>query len=240
MAPRKAGPVLLELIRDSSRPTPGVAAPAEPSSGGMWNWAGRTIRVPAGYVFVVAAVVAAVGLLGYVIGYGRAERIAEGEAARRAQQSIPVTDPLDQSPLNLNLTSPQPERPLSDPVPSRPVSGSGIPAEARPAGPAGAPPDPREASLNYYVIVRDLPSEGARLVAWLGEQGVPALTEPVSGGLVKVVVTEGFARGQASSAQALSYKEHLRELGRRWKRDQKGSSDFSDLYLEKYRDEDDD
>ena len=48
-------------------------------------------------------------------------------------------------------------------------------------------------------------------------------------------VQAGFERGQASSARALSFKQYLRELGARWKRDQRGSSDFSDLYLEKHR-----
>jgi hypothetical protein len=185
--------------------------------------------VPAGYVFVVAAVVVAAGLLGYVIGFGRAERIAEADAARRAQQTATVNDPLSEAPLNLDLTAPTPEEPVEDEASAG--AEAGPPAQPERAADEG---DPRTAGLNYYVIVRDLPAEGARLVEWLEARGVAAMTEPVSGGLVKVIVLQGFPRGQASSARALAFKEHLRELGRRWKRDFRGSSDFSDLYLEKY------
>lgn len=241
MSPRKSGPVLLELLKDNPRPTvPGAGVPAaEPVSGaGMWNWAGRTIRVPAGYIFAAVAVFVAFGLLGYVIGYGRAERVAEADAVRRAQQAVPAHDPLDDAPLNLNLTSPRPEDPAVEPGLSPVVPETGradAASEAEEAAEPGGDRAPlRQAGLNYYVIVRDLPAEGDRLVAWLDGRGIPAMTEPVGGGLVKVIVLEGFARGQASSAQALSYKEHLRELGRRWKREHRGSSDFSDLYLEKY------
>ena len=238
MPSRKAGPVLYELIRDSSRPATGgpAAVPsAEPEAGpSLWNWAGRTIRVPAGYVFAVAAVVVAVGMIGYVIGYGRAEQKFKEESARQARQAVVTSDPLDDAPLNLNLTAPRPEESgLASGLETNTETddtGTPGPAEAEPADPTQ-----RQAGLNYYVIVRDLPAEGQRLVAWLDSRGIPAVTEPVSGGLVKVIVVEGFARGQASSAQALSYKEHLRELGRRWKREHRGSSDFSDLYLEKFQ-----
>lgn len=237
---RKAGPVLYELVRD--RPhgiSPGgeargaPRAPAEPAAG-LFNWAGRTIRVPAGYLFVVAAVIVAAALLGYVIGFGRAERLAEADAARRAQQAAAIADPLTEAPITLELTAPSPERPAPAGR-DRETAAAAAPAESdSPAEAATDPADPRLPGLNYYVIVRALPAEGERLVAWLGERGVRAMAEPVSGGLVKVIVLEGFPRGQASSARALAFREHLRELGRRWKRDQRGSSDFSDLYLEKH------
>lgn len=236
--PRKAGPVLYELVRERPRGGSEVAgaAPAPETTGsGLWNWAGRTIRVPAGYLFVVAAVIVAAGLVGYVIGYGRAERLAEADAVRRAQQSVPVNDPLTEGPINLNLTAPSPEAPTPDE--RRPAAGErdeGSAESAPPQEPAETDGDPRTPDLNYYVLVRDLPAEGARLVEWLEARGVAAMTEPVSGGLVKVIVLEGFPRGQASSARALAFREHLRELGRRWKRDHRGSSDFSDLYLEKH------
>jgi hypothetical protein len=239
MPSRKGGPVLFELVRGGSHParpvSSGGATDPEPAGGGWWNWAGRSIRVPAGYIFVVAAVIVAAGLLGYVIGFGRAERLAEADAARRAQQTMPVNDPLTEAPMNLELTAPTPEGPVDDELAAGALTG---PPERGPQAQEGREAvddgDPRDAGLNYYVIVRDLPAEGARLVEWLEARGVAAMTEPVSGGLVKVIVLQGFPRGQASSARALAFKEHLRELGRRWKRDQRGSSDFSDLYLEKH------
>ena len=238
--------MLFELVRDGHRP--GGVAPHAPMmdaeeghAGGVWNWAGRSIRVPAGYLFVVAAVVVAAGLFGYVIGYGRAQRVAEAEAAERARQSVPENDPLTEAPLNIELTSPSPEGPEVRPASERegegtgPDAGSGSRSEAegeRGADAAGG--DPREDGLNYFVLVRDLPTEGERLVSWLAERGVPAMTEPVSNGLVKVVVLQGVPGDRASSAQTLAFKQHLRELGARWKRDHRGSSDFSDLYLERH------
>lgn len=239
MSSRRSGPVLLELVRDSPRPSSsggGAPAPVEGGGPGVLNWAGRTIRVPAGYIFVVAAVILASGIFGYVIGYGRAERVAQqAEAQQRAQ--LAVDDPLDSGPPTLNLTAPRPEEPriesaLSVPADPASTSESGD-GEERPLVTDDG--DPRVEGLNYYVLVRDLPAEGDRLVAWLDSRGIPAITEPVSGGLVKVIVVDGFERGQASSARALSFKQHLRELGARWKREHKGSSDFSDLYLEKHR-----
>lgn len=212
----------------------------------MLNWAGRTIRVPAGYIFVVAAVILASGIFGYVIGYGRAKDVVKREAAQEKAQ-LSVTDPLDSGPPTLNLTAPRIEEPRVEsrlPVnQNSPANTGDSTTETVDAGavvePAAAAPqasdDPRTAGLNYYILVRDLPAEGERLVDWLGSQGISAMTEPVSGGLVKVVVLDGFERGQASSARALSFKQYLRELGARWKRDHRGSSDFSDLYLEKHR-----
>jgi len=213
----------------------------------MLNWAGRTIRVPAGYIFVVAAVILASGIFGYVIGYGRAKDVVKREAAQEKAQ-LSVNDPLDSGPPTLNLTAPRIEEPrVESRLPANEDSAENA-RESSPAvgdagasvEPAAAPPqtggDPRIEGLNYYILVRDLPSEGERLVEWLSGQGIPAMTEPVSGGLVKVVVLDGFERGQASSARALSFKQYLRELGARWKRDHRGSSDFSDLYLEKHRD----
>ena len=211
----------------------------------MLNWAGRTIRVPAGYIFVVAAVILASGIFGYVIGYGRAKDVAKRAAAQEKAQ-LSVNDPLDSGPPNLNLTAPRIEEPrIESRLPITPrdedsaSDSSGVAdADSTPVEQPAAPEpdgDPRIAGLNYYVLVRDLPAEGERLVEWLGAQGIPAMTEPVSGGLVKVIVLDGFERGQASSARALSFKQYLRELGARWKRDQRGSSDFSDLYLEKHR-----
>lgn len=240
MSSRRTGPVLLELVRDSPRPQSSASSSAptqdEPAPGsGMLNWAGRTVRVPAGYLFVVIAVIVAVGLLGYTIGYGRASQIAEQQRAR--ELGAVINDPLDSGPPDLNL-APRPEEPAVESTlaisetseqPNDAATGAQTPAEQQPSG------DARTEGLNYYVLVRDLPAEGDRLVAWLDSRGVPAMTEPVSGGLVKVIVLDGFERGQASSARALSFKQHLRELGARWKRDHKGSSDFSDLYLEKFR-----
>jgi len=234
--------VLFELVRDGHRPG-GVASHApmmdaeEGHAGGVWNWAGRSIRVPAGYLFVVAAVVVAAGLFGYVIGYGRAQRVAEAEAAERARQTVPENDPLTDAPLNIELTSPSPEGPEVRPASERENAGrrrgagSGAEDQSEPDDAGG---DPREDGLNYFVLVRDLPTEGERLVSWLAERGVPAMTEPVSNGLVKVVVLQGVPGDQASSAQTLAFKQHLRELGARWKRDHRGSSDFSDLYLERH------
>ena len=240
MSPRKQGPVLFELVRDSPRSTsggPGPVATDTGGSGGMLNWAGRTVRVPAGYIFVVAAVIATAGILGYVIGFGRAEQVYDDKARQQAQLGADVTDPLDSGPVEINLTAPQPEAPA---LQSRLSGAAGDATDrdtsSRSTNPAqtGRDESSRQPGLNYYVLVRDLPAEGDRLVAWLDTRGIPALTEPVSGGLVKVIVLQGFERGQASSARALSYKQHLRELGARWKREHGGSSDFSDLYLEKY------
>jgi len=234
--------VLFELVRDGHRPAsavPHVPMDAEEGrGGGMWNWAGRSIRVPAGYIFVVAAVVVAAGLFGYVIGYGRAQRVADAEAAQRARQSVPENDPLTSAPLNLELTSPSPEGPEVPPE----LAQSADPADANAdattdesAGPPeGADADPRDDGLNYFVLVRDLPTEGQRLVGWLRGRGVPAMTEPVSNGLVKVIVLEGIAGDRTSAADTLALKQYLRELGARWKRDHRGSSDFSDLYLERH------
>ncbi len=242
MSPRRSGPVLLELVRNSPRPSAGPADASAPSEGGgggsMLNWAGRTIRVPAGYIFVVAAVIIAAGIFGYVIGFGRAERVAQHAAAQEKAQ-LSVTDPLDSGPPTLNLTprheGPRIESALPTAASREGVSGAEEASEETPDDAPTVGGETRVEGLNYYVLVRDLPAEGDRLVAWLDSRGIPAMTEAVSGGLVKVIVLDGFERGQASSARALSFKQHLRELGSRWKRDHKGSSDFSDLYLEKFR-----
>lgn len=112
-----------------------------------------------------------------------------------------------------------------------------VPAPPAHAGAAGNASDPREPGLNYYRLTA-MPAgaeEVGRIIAFLSENGVDAAAIPIQNGRsVKMVALRGFARPLSDPA-AQQFEQRLRSLGRKWKAQHRGSSDWKDLFPEKYR-----
>lgn len=99
---------------------------------------------------------------------------------------------------------------------------------------AGA--DPRRPGLNYFRLFQ-VPSryktDAERVVAFLAEHKVDAAVLSIQNGdLYKVIALPGFER--ISDPQAQAFEKQLRLLGRMWKQQRKGSTDWQDLYPEKF------
>lgn len=245
MSPPRRGPALYELIRDKPRvrvPVDGDRPAREPSApvvgGGapqVFSGAGRSIRVPMGYVFLAVAAGIALLFLGFFIGHSRANSKAMEE--RRAQSAAlledSVADPLAELGSRVN---PQSGQPSANP-PVRP-SGSGTPAGASNAGRASAAVglDPRAPGLNYFICARLRESEAVRAAEFLSANGVAAAVTPADNPSLRLVVaTRGFTREEMRGGEATGLRSRITSLGRIYKDQHKGPTNFHDVYPEKYQ-----
>lgn len=101
---------------------------------------------------------------------------------------------------------------------------------------------PLAAGLNYYIIDRLRPDEALAAARYLRLHGVEAavfstriLFPGDSSSLRLVVALKGFAPGEVSSPESKTYASRIREIGRRWRAEENGVSDFSTMYAAKYQ-----
>ena len=86
------------------------------------------------------------------------------------------------------------------------------------------------------MVLARLPQEDAqRLIEYLGKHQVDAIMEPgkMSGSFF-VIGMQGFAAGELGSAKKRQYESRLKALGLKWKKEEKGSTDFTHAYWAKY------
>lgn len=236
---------MYELVRDRPRTGP-FAAPGsryvdrieEPDEDESLLSPGRIVRVPVGYFFVAAAVVVVVGIGGFILGESRARAELERIKDRAAQQGIdnlivdPLTQPGEQQASN--QVSPSIER---QPRVSQNGSGTGTaePGLERPLLVDSWDEDPREADLNYFHVAHLPRSEAERAATYLAARGIPTARLPRErGGSCDVVVLQGFARGELGSAERRELEQRVKRIGRDYKREADGPTDFADLYLRKH------
>lgn len=242
----KRGPTLFELMGDGSRlRSPAVGSPGhDPPTSARDHPPGeppgpRTVlRVPTGYLFVAAAGVIAGLLLAYSIGFTAGQKKRDRLDAQRlaAQttrepQTLPTRDPL-LAPTN----DPAPARPAS-----RPAAGIGeqptraaTPAATQPVMQAG---DTREPGLNYFIVAYDRQAEAERAAEFLRASGVPAAAVPAdtSPDRYYVLSLRGFPASEVGSPAYTEHRALLMRLGRVWKRDHRGTDDFSSVWAQKYQ-----
>ena len=232
-------------------PSPGGGAA---SGGGLswWQMGARTVRIPIGYVIVAGGLALALAVGTYLIGYSRAEANAESERRRVLQNELDMVDPLN-SPSGA-LASPQTTQnaPLGGAAPTQtatrppqpnqgtstqqapPTGGQRQQAAPGPAPGAGAlERDPRVPGLNYWVIARLGPDEARRAASYLQASGVDvAVVETNSDKFREVIASAGFEG--LSSPDAARLKSRILELGRMYRVQEKGPTDFSDMYARKF------
>jgi hypothetical protein len=208
----------------------------------------RTVRIPIGYVIVAGGLALALAVVAYLIGYSRAEANAESERRRVLQTELDMVDPLN-SPSGA-LANPQ--------TTQNPPTGGGGGGGAAPTqtatrptqqtsqpGATQTPPtggqrqagglerDPRVPGLNYWVIARLGPDEARRAAAYLQASGVDvAVVETNSDKFREVIASTGFEG--LSSPEAARLKSRILELGRLYRVQEKGPTDFSDMYARKF------
>lgn len=94
----------------------------------------------------------------------------------------------------------------------------------------------RLAGYNYYCLAT-MPiryrAEAERAVGFLATNGVDADVVAVQNRWLQVIALRGFER--TTSPQAREHESLLRSLGRVWKAERRGWSDWSDLYAIKHR-----
>lgn len=99
----------------------------------------------------------------------------------------------------------------------------------------GSEQDPRQAGLNYFYLEYVSPrfrEYTADAVAFLDRNAVDAAVMELDNGMLQLIATKGFAQ---SSDEAKRHEVLLRTLGKAWKSEYKGGSDWQDLRLFKYK-----
>lgn len=250
MSPPRRGPALYELIRDKprvrvavdgERPARDAAPPPlAPGPAPMLASAGRSIRVPVGYVFLAVAAGIALLFAGYFVGHSRAN--AKALAERRAQSAAllddSVADPLTALGSRVSPGGSQPA--------VNPPKQATTPALSRPAGTqtrtgagqasAAVGLDPRAPGLNYYICARLREEEAVRAAEFLSANGVAAAVTPADNPTLRLVVaTRGFTREEMRGGEASALRSRISSLGRIYKEQHKGPTDFHDVYPEKYQ-----
>ncbi len=256
MARKRRGPTLLELIREpppggAFRSGPSAGASSEggtraaysgksPGSGGLswWQMGSRTLRIPVGYVIVAVGLALVLTVVGYIVGYNRRDSIAKAdeERARIANAQLDMVDPLN-APAGGGQATPtnQPTQPVN----TRPPQQAAAPQQAASGGsqstpPAGLERDPRVVGMNYWVIARQDPDEARRAAAFLMANGVSvAIVETRDDKVREIIASMGF-EGSGTAPEAARLKARILELGRLYRVQEKGATDFTDMYARKY------
>ena len=181
------------------------------------------VRLPRGTVIMLAAAAAVVVVIAYMVGYQVGDRRALAYRENVREMGASVSDIR--------------EGPVTAPLPAS-VAGVGEGAGgAAGGGASGADGDPREPGLNYFRL-EYLPAsareEAEQAVAFLERNGVDAALIPSNNGRsLKLIALPGFSRPRSDPA-AEELRDRLLSLGRKWKSQQEGASDWNDLFAEKY------
>lgn len=205
--------------------------------GSFWASPSRTLRIPLGFVFVAAALVIALVIGAHAIGYHRGAEKERTEAFRRAfGEPIPV-DPLAQQAGPERVGGGGGGGQAVQPSPATDGGGQATQGGRQPARSAANPGDPRTLGLNYFHVARVDEGEAERIAAFLNANGVAAAVVPSNNPRLRIVVaTRGFPRGEVFGPEANALKSKIQRVGRLYKAQQNGSTDFSDVYAVRYPD----
>lgn len=189
---------------------------------GIRYWMGTLVglRLRRGSVVVILLVMVGLLALSFYLGSEYSRGAAMDELAVRS----PVHDIRD-GPINEALLAP------------RGPTGSGPDGSLSPSGAVSDARGSRQPGLNYFrlmLVPDDYRTDAERAQAFLVSHGIDSqLISVKNGRFWKLVVLHGFSSPRTDpAAQALN--DQLRRLGRLWKSEHKGATDWADLYPEKY------
>ncbi|MHB1158605.1 MAG: hypothetical protein ACYC26_17410 [Phycisphaerales bacterium] len=206
-------------------PTPASVSPTSKTSGGQ-------VRLRLSHKSLAFAAILFIVFIIIVFELGRGSGSPQQQTNARSTQKLAE---LRQTPVNGLLLR-------TDESASAPENETGVPASAgmspSPQSPSPSSPsaDPRVPGYNYFCLATMPPkyrAEADRAVAFLQRNRVDAAVFSVDNHWLQVVALRGF--DTASSPQAKDYQSLLRSLGRSWKAEHRGWSDWSDLYAVKYQ-----
>lgn len=248
LSPKSRAPIEITPRRPqpepNHEPAPALASLLSP---------GKVIRVPVGYVLLVAAGFIVVGFGGYMLGYQQNQRevAAQIEAKHRAEQAA-IVDPTwvqNTKPIGSSIAAPPVDR-AAGVTANRGVDVGGAMRSADVSGSASDPAgsatlikmmsgtkDPRTPDLNYFVVAHAPVAEADRAAEFLAANGIPvARLLPNRNGMANVVVLIGFEGGEGGlrSDRSRDLQSRIKSLGREY-RAAGGGMDFSTLWPQKYR-----
>jgi hypothetical protein len=198
--------------------------------------------MPVGYFFFGLAIIIAIGVGAYMLGFKARDRAYERQQRQQAQAEVP-NEPLDELsrslPVNESLLAGGGSRPSS---PTRaPVSTPSGSIDAPGAG-AGrvifvgsGTPDPRVKDSNYPIVASLGKDRAEELAHFLADRGLEvAVVRLNNARLHSVVPLRGFPTGTFGSDERKQFEAALKRLGREYEALGSGRKGFNDLYWDKY------
>ena len=194
---------------------------------------GGSVRVPAGVIFLIVAIVFAALFAGYLIGYQQKSNELVDEASKQQVDNLQLPrDPLN-TPQNAvtgtetrqRSVTPRPENraPVVDPTPddSTVVADGGGAQNADSVRLPGDPltvivengiEDPRERGLNYLAFTSESRERIEPFLAYLNANGVDAAAYPVNNGVYRIYALRGFRGGSYLEPSGVSFENEIRAL----------------------------
>ncbi len=183
--------------------------------------AGRTIRLPVGYLWLAGAggLVFLVGAFstGYVRGQHEATAKLEREWLETRQPTLAVPPPEIKTAERTGRTEPSPGRQRGAAI--DPPAHS----QARPRATATVDSqvlsDPRKEGFNYFILIHTHRDNAVELAVFCRQEGVEAYAVPdkKNTSLYRVLVLPGYTKGQKSSEPIRALEERIAAATRKWK-----------------------
>lgn len=250
-APSRAAPATAPAARPvpvAEPKRPAVAAMERELAGGdtedservLGITPGSRLNIPVGFAFIGLAVVIAVVLGAYMLGYNKSETKFKADQQRQAaEEGGGIVDPTASpfSDLEKSAAARQPTRP--DPVVTAPPANKPVAEPEKPAAKVyivkSPKEDPRRDGLNYPTVATLPIKEATATAEYLVSKGYSAALVPARNDnrLFMVMPLVGLDR-EGYQKNKDSIERTLRDLGRAFKRDLKGAADFNDLFWVKY------
>lgn len=219
---------------------------------------GQALRIPIGFLFLAAFLVLAALFGTYVVAFNNGRSAAQREFDPYTTQADRDNQSTVNDPLNKQITggSTGSRNPLANQTGQGPANGRG---QSNPAGGntrhnpnsdeqtrhadantaravmvTSRSDDPRQPGLNYPIVAflsRDAAEDVAR---YLAANGISAARlPPNSRGNCSVVVLRGFTNPRSDPA-ADAFERDLKALGRLYKAEHNGPTNFSDLWWDRH------
>ncbi len=192
----------------------------------------RALRVPIGFAVVVLAIIIAIAVGIYFLGYRAGRAAGENEGVDARQGLAQTRDPLLLPQANAGAErSTDPQRPRANQP--KGVDAGQSKGESPLESPLGAPPagDPRQSGLNYFIIADGMSSDRtAEMVSFCRGLGLDAVAIPSHNARSQVIVLPGFGWDDRAGAPVKALEANIRAVGAKWKALGRGNGDFRDFY----------
>ncbi len=216
MAMKPTHTALYELMGQPPEERPQEPPDEQPPRRGWRSGAGRTMRVPVGYLWLAGAaglvLLVAAFSTGYIRGHQEATTTLEREWLEMGQPTLAVPPPeiLTIDPPQRAAPAPT-EQSVVTPGPTK----RGMPADR----PGKVLSDPRQEGINYFILIHTHRDNAVRLAEFCRREGVEAYAVPDgrNRSLYRVVVLPGYARGQRSSEPVRALERRIADVNRKWK-----------------------
>ncbi len=199
--------------------------------------AGRTIRVPVGYLWLAGAggLVLLIGAFstGYLRGQHEATATLEREWLATRQPTLAVPPP------EIDTGDPPVRTEASPGIETRAVTDLSEQAHRRAQAPAAGPglilSDPRQEGINYFILIHTHRKNAEDLAVFFRQEGVEAYAVPDANNrsLYRVLALPGYARGQRASEPVRALEQRIIDATRKWKL-QRNARDELGYYPERF------